>query len=125
MRHRAQGSKRPLWNRSRWTPEHDATARMMLYRGFDCDDIGEKLGYSAEYVQRQIKGKPGPGQSGRRGEWHSRPTEALLEDAERVRAARFARDDAGRASGDLTAEFLGDPPPGRSALDRKRAAEKQ
>lgn len=47
----------------------------------------------------------------------TRPSEKALADLARRQATPDTRDNTGR--------LLGDPPPGRSALDRKRAAEER
>jgi hypothetical protein len=95
---------------SEWTEHHDRVARVLLLRGKDYDDIADELGFTAEYVQNQLE-PVGRGNAAR--EKYSKIPEQLIADRDQRKAARFARDEAGRASGNLTAEFFGDPEPGR------------
>jgi hypothetical protein len=46
----------------------------------------------------------------------------ILDRAQALNDARTLRDDEALRRGHCTPAFFGDPPPGRSALDRKRAA---
>jgi hypothetical protein len=102
----------------RWTDGRERRAREMLADGANYDDIGDELGVSAEYVQEQIEGGRDANPQSQQG--RQRADAAALAEREARLAARFARDDEGRARGDLTGEHFGDPPPGYSALDRRR-----
>lgn len=53
---------------------------------------------------------------------HTKIPDGLEADRQARQAARDARNDASLARGDITPVFFGDPPPGYSALDLKRAA---
>ena len=48
-------------------------------------------------------------------------TKAAFERRDEMTAARDARDDKALAQGNYTPVFFGDPPPGYSALDKRRA----
>jgi hypothetical protein len=56
---------------------------------------------------------------------NSAPKPELAEERDRRLSARTSRDQAHLHRGDVTPCFFGDPPPGCSALDQKRAAEKR
>jgi hypothetical protein len=98
-----------------WTPEMLAIARMMTAKGYPARAVDAyfklKAGsWSARRIyERDYKNHtPGHRQSGSM----RTPPEVLAERDTRL-AARDRRNQ--------TAEFFGDPPPGYSALDRRRA----
>jgi hypothetical protein len=106
----------------RWTDSEWLTARRMKVADATAEQIAEALGRTIESVRSKFKnhGLPPP-------RLVSRPVDpAATEDdapARRVDASALADRDARAAASrgrTLTQSIFGDPPPGFSALDRKR-----
>jgi hypothetical protein len=103
-----------------WTPEEDEIGRRLFEEHASEAEFLEKLGRTKEvagkhfyYVEHRAKVLR------RRGEVPARrgPTpQVTMADA----PSKTMMDHAQRAPRSLTSELFGDPPPGHSALDRKR-----
>lgn len=116
--------------RRRWTAEKRALAIDLARAGETNDAIARIVGMSAQAVWNLTRGmrddrRPKPRKSPQRVAVCRVVEVAITPDADADRAARELardlRDDAALKRGDLTPVFFGDPPPGYSALDRKRA----
>lgn len=89
----------------RWTQKDYEVARDMLAAGHDHEAIAARIGRSVSGVKQKLALVP---------QASGRPTELMLLRRDRREDASYRRD--------LTGMLCGDPPPGYSALDRKRAA---
>lgn len=88
-----------------WTEDEYRRAVNMRADGLTCKEVGLAIGRSEKAVrQKMLYFDPPIG----------RPTELMLLRRDRREDASYRRD--------LTGTLCGDPPPGYSALDRKRAA---
>lgn len=119
---------------NRWTDEQLRTLRQLHEAGWTYKAIADELGCSVERVRgrlawdkktnEQLAKRREQINRRRRGEMSTtrfHPTYDTV--AGRPKPAQIADRDARRAAvRTITAEFFGDPPPGYSALDRKREA---
>jgi hypothetical protein len=125
---RYRPSKEKRSNCRRFLPyEDDLIVTMVESHRKGWHDIGARLNRRAQVIAaryRLLKGKQG------RNEFDAQQAErrrTLLAKRfarrDALNDARAARDLAALERGDLTPVFCGDPPPGRSALDRRRQAQ--
>jgi hypothetical protein len=106
----------------RWTPEEEQVGKRLLEEDASATEFVQKLGRTKKaasghfsYVEHRAKVLRRRGEDRtRRGSTEQMsiadaPSIAMMDDAQRPLVAPQS----------LTSEFFGDPPPGRSALDRK------
>lgn len=125
-----------LWRRGRkprgtWTPENRAQARQMYSAGVRREEIAAKLGLSMTAINKELIGcdKPRKVKVGTaRNRKHSHNVSvgpvvsaACLQDRDSRAAAIEEREQIALRDGFITPVFFGDPPPGYSALDKRRA----
>ena len=98
-----------------------ARARELRAAGTSWAKIGERLGYHENTIRKRLA----PEFAARKRFRHTRPARLILAAGE----PRITPEEAARAiatipldTRSIQARFLGDPLPGRSALDRRRAA---
>ena len=119
--------------RHKWTPKRIAFARRLRASGLSLREIAAAMATTSGVVsalfQRQERLAAGKAVRGQRRPTVREPVEpeaeAIEQRPQRAGADLLAHREqlaAARARRDLTAEFFGDPPPGYSALDRKRDA---
>lgn len=114
--------------RRTWTEEKKQRAVALAKAGETNEYIAGIVGMSASAVWKVTCGCRGRTKPRKKSERiavsHQNQYVKVSTSAESARAARILarelRDDAALKSGDITPVFFGDPPPGYSALDRRR-----
>lgn len=119
-----RAAKNPLRHRGKWTPEKRLLAQQMAHAGARNSEIMKAVEMSRSAVGTETRGLDRPkkmraDKEHRKNASHpynpvdyTNAPAAVFADLERRKAAADNRD--------FTATFCGDPPPGYSALDRKR-----
>jgi hypothetical protein len=112
--------------RGLWTPAVHAQALALRQGGATYEQIAEVVGMAPQTVGTNLSGKrysttEFAGRIHHQYVQHVQPSARTIDDREQRYAAEAARQETMVARGDLSF-LIGDlPPPGRSALDRKRA----
>ncbi len=109
--------------RKPWSESDDATLhRLRDIKRWQWEDIGKRLGRTGGACQTRYSDLRG-GRTNERRNVHSEPAANVHVAADLIVARDARREASYRRT--QTQEFFGDPPPGYSALDKKRAAQVQ
>lgn len=107
------GSRKRFVSARHWTPEEEATIKLLIDEGRKPRQIALHMGRDLQVIYSKLQQMRHPGRA------------IHIERDPRVFVPQDCLDDRDRrrrADRDLTAEFFGDPAPGQSALDKKQGA---